>query len=74
MIDWLKKLISADAAVSASRLLQTVIVIAIIPLLWMVVWNSKWVISDNARLVLICLIGGGAGGYITSKLKEGSGV
>jgi hypothetical protein len=72
MIDWLKHLISADNVASASRLLQALIVVALLPLLWVVVWKSEWKIADNPRLVLLCLIGSGAGGYITSKIKENS--
>jgi hypothetical protein len=72
MISWLKALLSADKATSSSRLVQILVVVAMTALIWVVVWKSAWIISDNARLIALCLIGGGAGGYIASKVKEGN--
>lgn len=66
--NWLNGLFSSSDATSNSRVLQTLIVTNIIVMLWLVLKHASWVISDNARLVMLGLIGGGAGAYITNKV------
>lgn len=68
LIKWINANLSADPATSNSRTLQTLIVINLIIMIWIVLVRANWVISDNVRLVLLTLITGGAGGYIAGKL------
>ena len=73
LVRWIKSNLSPDNSVSNSRTLQSLIVVNLVIMLWIVLQRANWVISDNARLVLICLITGGAGGYIVGKLGGGNG-
>jgi uncharacterized membrane-anchored protein len=68
---WLNRNLSADPSTSNSRTLQTLIVINLVVMCWLVLATANWTISDNLRLVLICLITGGAGGYIANKISSG---
>lgn len=70
---WIDRNLSTDPSTSNSRTLQTLIVINITIMLWIVLARAGWVISDNTRLILICLITGGAGGYIAGKLGGSNG-
>lgn len=70
LLNWIKKNLSNDPLTSNSRLLQSVIVVNLTIILWLVVAFSNWVITDNVRLVMLCLITSGAGAYITSKIGE----
>ena len=73
LFSWLNKNLSADSTTSNSRTLQTLIVLNLIVMCWLVLVHANWTISDNLRLVLLCLITGGAGGYIANKLSGGGG-
>lgn len=68
--NWIKKNLSNDQSVSNSRTLQTLIVVNLLVICWIVVAKAGWIVSDNLRLILLCLITGGAGSYIANKLKE----
>jgi uncharacterized membrane-anchored protein len=71
ILNWIGRLISTDPTTSSSRLLQTIIVLNLVIILWLVVAHSAWVISDNVRLVAISLIVSGAGSYMFGKTAEG---
>ena len=73
MMTWLKKLLSQDKTSSSSRALQAFIAINVVAMMWAVLAINKWYVHDNTRLVLLTLITGGAGAYITNKLMEGKG-
>lgn len=66
---WIDRNLSADPSTSNSRTLQTLIVLNLLVMLWLVLAKAGWTISDNTRLVMLCLITGGAGGYIANKLR-----
>lgn len=77
MFKWLKipltrlgKNLSADGSSSNSRALQSVIVVNLVAILWVVMAKGEWIISDNTRLVMICLIVSGAGAYVGGKKYE----
>lgn len=65
--NWLAKNLSSDSTSSNSRALQSIIVVNIVVMLWFVLVKAHWYIHDNTRLVLVCLIVSGAGGYIGGK-------
>jgi hypothetical protein len=67
---WLGKNLSTDGTSSNSRALQSIIVINLTAILWVVMAKAGYVISDNARLVMICLICSGAGSYSLGKFAE----
>jgi len=71
ILNWIGRLISTDPTTSSSRLLQTIIVLNLVIILWLVVAHSAWVISDNVRLVAISLIVSGAVSYMVGKTAEG---
>lgn len=70
VIGWLNRNLSSDPTSSNSRVLQTVIVVNIVPLMWLVVAHANWQVSDNARLVLLTLITAGAGSYVAAKVTQ----
>lgn len=69
---WLARNLSNDRTASNSRVLQTVIVINLVVILWIVVAKSTpaWTLSDNVRLVMLTLITAGAGSYMVGKAAE----
>ena len=69
-LNWLSKNLSTDGSSSSSRALQSIIVINLTIILWVVMAKAGSVISDNARLVMICLICSGAGSYSLGKFAE----
>jgi len=69
-IGWINKNLSSDPSSSNSRVLQTIIVLSIVPLVWLVVSHSDWKIEDNPRLILLALITAGAGSYITNRVTS----
>ena len=73
LLEWVKKNLSNDPASSNSRVLQTVIVLNLVAILWIVMAKSNpaWTISDNTRLVMLTLITAGAGSYIANKATGG---
>jgi hypothetical protein len=73
LLAWVKANLSNGSSVSNSRTLQTLIVVNILVMLWLVLNRAGWSISDNARLVLLCLITGGAGSYIVGKIGGSNG-
>lgn len=70
ILNWIGKLISTDPTTSSSRLLQTIIVLNLVIILWLVVARSNWTITDNVRLIAISLIVSGAGSYMVGKTME----
>lgn len=70
MMDWLRKLLSQNGEASSSRTLQAFIAVNVTAILWMVIYHSHWLVTDNVRLVMLTLIGAGATGYGIGKLKE----
>ena len=68
--NWLARNLSSDGSSSNSRALQSIIVINLVAMLWIVLSHSKYVISDNARLVMVCLIVSGAGAYASGKFCD----
>ena len=73
MMNWIKKLLSQDKEASSSRALQAFIAVNVTAMLWVILAKQGWYVQDNTRLVLLTLITGGAGAYITNKLMEGKG-
>lgn len=73
MMAWIKKLLSQNSEASSSRALQAFIAVNVTAMLWAVLAVNHWYVHDNTRLVLLTLITGGAGAYITNKLMEGKG-
>lgn len=73
LLEWVKKNLSNEPAASNSRVLQTVIVLNLTAILWIVMAKSNpaWTISDNTRLVMLTLITAGAGSYIANKATGG---
>lgn len=71
ILNWIGKLISTDLTTSSSRLLQTIIVLNLVIILWLVVAHANWTITDNVRLIAISLIVSGAGSYMVGKTVEG---
>ena len=71
ILNWIGKLISTDPTTSSSRLLQTIIVLNLVIILWLVVAHASWTITDNVRLIAISLIVSGAGSYMVGKTVEG---
>lgn len=72
VFDWLNRMHSNDPSASNSRVLQTLIVVNLVAILWLVVAHAGWVITDNTRLIAITMVVSGAGSYVASKAKEGS--
>lgn len=73
LLELVKRNLSNDPTASNSRVLQTVIVLNLITILWIVMAKSNpaWTISDNTRLVMLTLITAGAGSYIANKATGG---
>ena len=67
-VEWIKSNLSSSGSASNSRTLQTLIVFNLLIMMWIVLAKAAWVISDNSRLILLCLITGGAGAYVAGKL------
>lgn len=71
VLNWIGRLMSTDPTTSSSRLLQTVIALNLVIILWLVVAQASWTITDNVRLIAISLIVSGAGSYMVGKTVEG---
>lgn len=67
-LDWVGRNLSNDSSSSSSRVLQTLIVLNVVVIVWLVVAKANWTITDNVRLIVLTLITAGAGSYIANKL------
>jgi len=69
-IKWIGGNLSSDPTNSNSRLLQTVIVLGLLPMVWIIVGKADWKLEDNPRIVIVTLIVSGAGAYAAGKAAE----
>lgn len=67
---WLSKNLSSGKESSNSRALQSIIVLNLVAMLWIVLAHGAYKIDDNTRLVMLTLITSGAGGYALGKFAE----
>lgn len=67
---WLSKNLSSSGTSSNSRALQSIIVLNLVVMLWIVLAHGAYKIDDNTRLVMLTLITSGAGGYALGKFAD----
>lgn len=67
---WVGSNLSSNPESSNSRLLQTVIVFSIIPLVWIVVYKNGWKFDSHTQIITVTLIVSGAGAYAAGKAAE----
>lgn len=67
---WLSKNLSSSPDSSNSRALQSIIVLNLVGMLWIVLAHGAYKIDDNTRVVMLTLITSGAGGYALGKWAE----